>query len=221
MKLPSRSELDDYIKCIAVAGGKGGAIGLGISGAGAFWARKRFPSYVKQGMFARTLVFMAPILFCGVTSMEYASREFEKRYYHPDIIKMQEKKEEDYANLPLSKRLKSFAIENKYKIVVGAWAGSLGGSFWLVNRDQYLTTAQKAVQARMYAQGLTVALLIASMALTSVSTGEQRRMEKEEQDETWKKIVAREEARLNSKAEVEEQAAGKPQSQVQKSQAQQ
>ena len=38
-------------------------------------------------------------------------------------------------------------------------------AFGLVNRNPYWTAAQKLVQARVYAQGLTLAVLVASFAL--------------------------------------------------------
>jgi hypothetical protein len=38
------------------------------------------------------------------------------------------------------------------------------GSFAMVNRNPYLTGSQKLVQARMYAQGSTLAVLMASFA---------------------------------------------------------
>jgi hypothetical protein len=41
----------------------------------------------------------------------------------------------------------------------------MGVSFALVHRNRYLTGAQKLVQARVYAQGLTLAVLLASLAM--------------------------------------------------------
>lgn len=40
----------------------------------------------------------------------------------------------------------------------------MGLAFAIVGRSPYLTTSQKLVQARVYAQGLTLAVLIASAA---------------------------------------------------------
>lgn len=85
-------------------------------------------------------------------------------------------------------------MRNKYKIIVGAWAASLGGSFYLINRDKLMTMSQKIVQARMYAQGLTVIILLATMAV-SVSAGEQRRLDNEQEAQEWEKIAAAEEKR--------------------------
>lgn len=43
----------------------------------------------------------------------------------------------------------------------------MGVAFGLVSRNKFLTGQQKLVQARVYAQGLTLAVLIASFALES------------------------------------------------------
>ena len=55
-----------------------------------------------------------------------------------------------------------FGKEQRYKIVGGSWVASMGIALGLVGRNPYLSTAQKLVQARVYAQGLTVAVLIAT-----------------------------------------------------------
>jgi hypothetical protein len=57
-----------------------------------------------------------------------------------------------------------WADENRYSIVFGSWVASMGAAFALVSRSP-MNTAQKLVQARVYAQGLTMAVVIASLAL--------------------------------------------------------
>lgn len=62
-------------------------------------------------------------------------------------------------------RAKDWAKENRYGIVFGSWVASMGIALGLVGRNPYLTSQQKLVQARVYAQGLTVAVLVASFAV--------------------------------------------------------
>jgi hypothetical protein len=61
-------------------------------------------------------------------------------------------------------RAKNWGGENRYSIVFGSWVASMGIAFGMVQRNKYLTGAQKLVQARVYAQGLTVLVLLASFA---------------------------------------------------------
>jgi hypothetical protein len=59
-------------------------------------------------------------------------------------------------------RVRRTASENRYPIVVASWAAGMAVSLSVVARNRYLTTAQKLVQARLYAQGLTLAVLVAT-----------------------------------------------------------
>ena len=71
----------------------------------------------------------------------------------------------EWNRLSLSDKCFTVLNDNKYKIIISAWAGSLYGSWVLVNRDKIMDTAQKAVQARMYAQGITIILLLGTLLL--------------------------------------------------------
>ena len=62
----------------------------------------------------------------------------------------------------LSRRAFEWGRENRYPIVVGSWVASMGVALGLVGRNPYLSRAQKLVQARVYAQGLTLAVLLAT-----------------------------------------------------------
>lgn len=54
--------------------------------------------------------------------------------------------------------------KNRYSIVFGSWVASMGAALGIVGRSPYLTTQQKLVQARVYAQGFTIAAVIVSLA---------------------------------------------------------
>ena len=62
-------------------------------------------------------------------------------------------------NLQLARE---WAEGHRYPIIFAFWVLSMGGSFAMVNRNRYLSGSQKLVQARMYAQGATLAVLLAS-----------------------------------------------------------
>lgn len=57
-----------------------------------------------------------------------------------------------------------FGRKERYKIVGGSWLASMVAAFAIVNRNKYLTGPQKLVQARVYAQFLTVGVLVATAA---------------------------------------------------------
>jgi len=63
-------------------------------------------------------------------------------------------------------------------------AGALTYSF----SNKYLTTQQKVVQARMYAQAVTIAVLMASAGL-SVYAGEEDKNQKDEPDAQLRAVL--------------------------------
>ncbi|KAK4049408.1 Replication factor C, subunit RFC4 [Microbotryomycetes sp. JL201] len=73
----------------------------------------------------------------------------------------------DRSTLSTSQALVEWGKEHRYGAVFAAWAASMIGSFGYISMTP-LSFAQKLVQARMAAQGLTVAVLIASAGLTAI-----------------------------------------------------
>ena len=62
----------------------------------------------------------------------------------------------------LYERVMDWGKENRYSIVGGSWVLSMALALGLTGRNPYLSTQQKLVQARVYAQGLTIAVLVAT-----------------------------------------------------------
>lgn len=70
----------------------------------------------------------------------------------------------DRAGKTFTQRAMDFGKKERYKIVGASWIASMGIAFSLVNRNKYLSGTQKLVQARVYAQFLTLGVLVASAA---------------------------------------------------------
>lgn len=104
--------------------------------------------------------------FSAIISADKASRsyEFNRNPYqrYRDLASLEIEHLE--AQKPTLQRLKDWGSKNRYYIVTASWIASMATAFAIVNRSKYLTRAQKLVQARVYAQGLTLAVLIATAA---------------------------------------------------------
>lgn len=104
--------------------------------------------------------------FCSIISADRVSRDFEAnrdpyRNYRDQASREAEHLEEQKSSY---RRFRDWGSENRYSIVAASWIASMGAAFTIVSRNKYLTRAQKLVQARVYAQGLTLAVLIATAA---------------------------------------------------------
>lgn len=115
----------------------------------------------------------------------------------------------------------------RWHIIGGSWLAGMGGSLALVSRNKYLSTSQKLVQARMYAQGITLAILLLSAGIAASDTTDDDGEDVIMQDPTdpsknlrvhhahketyagenqWEDMVAAEEAKLKAKKSHDSQA---------------
>ena len=110
----------------------------------------------------------------AIVSADSYSRHYEKMR-NPETQFQDEsasiKQQIDSQKTP-SQRALSWAADNRYSIVFSSWLASMGGALALVGRNPYLTGQQKLVQARVYAQGLTMAVVIASLAFEGVDSAQ-------------------------------------------------
>merc|ERR1712230_336625 len=93
---------------------------------------------------------------------------------------------------PLSPREKvvRWAVQNKYKVVIGSWAASmLGSAAFIFARNPTQTFSQKLVQCRMVAQGATVAVLIASAGLSRIQFDDDAELFEDKPEDAWKQMI--------------------------------
>lgn len=214
---------------------KGGAIGgfggLAAGTAGVILASRRYAFFRGLTIPLRAFLITSAGTFGGIIAADHWSRAYEKAVNPIDReFKEREREKTEAANAGKSftERAMEWGKQERYKIVGASWIASMIGSFTLVNRNKYLTGQQKLVQARVYAQFLTLGVLIASAAFEisdrNNETGryetvryvdpkdpEHKRMIERQQeipagdpgDELWKDMIKAEEQRLKQREEDE------------------
>lgn len=107
-----------------------------------------------------------PILRTAIISADKYSRAFEASRHPEESYKddAARAKMEAQKQMTSYQRFMDWGRENRYPIVGVSWIASMGIAMTLVGRNPYLTSTQKLVQARVYAQGLTLAVLVATAA---------------------------------------------------------
>lgn len=154
----------------------GGLVGLAAGSAGVYASHKRFPLIrnltlpFKVFLAASTGTFAA-IICADRSGRAYEATQHPDREYHNARQSLIEKLDADRSS---GERAMVWAHENRYSIIFGSWVASMGAAFALVSRSP-MNTAQKLVQARVYAQGLTMAVVIASLALEGADMKQARR----------------------------------------------
>jgi len=141
-------------------------MGLAVGFAAVYAANLRFHTFRSLTLPMKTFLVTSSATFASIISADKASRNYEIERDPSRKYKDKTSTDAEAARAQESTfaRLKDWGRENRYPIVTASWVASMGIALGLVGRNPYLTGAQKLVQARVYAQGLTLAVLIASAA---------------------------------------------------------
>lgn len=167
MKILTKEEEQAHYNATVKGGSIGGAVGLAIGGAAALAANARFHGFRSLTLPMKAFLVTSTGTFSAIIAADRASRNFEgardpaRRYRDQTTAELEEARKSE----PILQRAKEWGRENRYPIVTASWVASMGIALGLVGRDPYLSRAQKLVQARVYAQGLTIAILLATALL--------------------------------------------------------
>ncbi|KAG6334759.1 hypothetical protein ID866_4336 [Astraeus odoratus] len=93
--------------------------------------------------------------------------------------------------LPMKDKVADWAARHQYGIIFGSWALSMAVAGAIIARDRYQTVPQKVVQARVWAQGLTVGVLLVAGALTHSQRQEAIAQRRAPVDHSWQTFVRR------------------------------
>jgi len=166
MKILTKEEEQAHYNATLKGGITGGVIGLALGGAAVYAANARFHTIRNLTLPMKTFLVTSSGTFAAIIQADRASRSFEwnrdpsRKYKYRASRTLEEQK----ANETTLQRLKDWGKQNRYPIVTASWVASMGIALGLVSRNPYLSGAQKLVQARVYAQGLTLAVLVATAA---------------------------------------------------------
>ncbi|KAF4452598.1 hypothetical protein F53441_4618 [Fusarium austroafricanum] len=222
MKILTKEEEEAHYAEVVKGGLVGGTLFLGIGLGGVYWASKRYPSFRGLTLPFRAFLVTSTGTFGAIVNAErwsiaYQIAQDPKRNYKDQAARTQALIRE---NESAYERFLQYGKENRYQMVFAAWVASMGIAFAIVSRSP-MNTAAKVVQARVYAQGLTLAVLLMSAVfeVADLKNGDSRwqiikmvdpndptkiieqRVHKEEYEgqDLWKDMVAAEERRLANK----------------------
>ncbi|KAI8146938.1 hypothetical protein BJV82DRAFT_508549 [Fennellomyces sp. T-0311] len=128
---------------------------------------------------------MAGYLFAADrVATQYANRALG--YVDDDVIRELDSKNPE--NITSTDRFLRTLNNHRWQIIGGSWAVSMVGALAYTFSNRYLTTQQKLVQARMYAQAVTIAVLMAS-ATVSIYVGEDKNKKVDEPDDELRAVL--------------------------------
>ncbi|KAI1353349.1 hypothetical protein F5Y01DRAFT_58578 [Xylaria sp. FL0043] len=222
MKVVSKEEEQAHYNAVLKGGFIGGTLGLGVGLLGIVAGMRRYPAVRSLTLPFRAFLVTSVGTFGAIVNAERHSNAFHRANNPMNFYKDQASRDYEVLKEQEStwQRFREWGENNRYSIVFGSWVAAMGIALGMVSRNRYLSTSQKLVQARVYAQGLTLAVLVASAAFETRDARQgkgrwetimvldpndpehkkliEKRIHKEEYEgqDLWRDMVAAEERRL-------------------------
>ena len=168
MKVVSKEEEAAHYAEVVRGGLLGGSVGLAVGLAGVWAGSRRYPLIRNLSLPFKSFLVSSSGTFGAIVVGERWGIEWQRKNnpMHNYIEASNKAAEESrLAQESTKKRVMDWGRQNRYSIVFSSWVAAMGIAMAIVSRNKYISGAQKLVQARVYAQGLTVAVLIATAAL--------------------------------------------------------
>ncbi len=167
MKILTKDQEQEHYNQTLKGGTIGGILGLAVGTAGVLLAQRRYHFFRNLTLPLKAFLITSAGTFAGIVNADHYSRAYESSTNPIDVEYQQrqsDREQAEKANKTFTERAMDFGRKERYKIVGGSWIASMAAAFALVNRNKYLTGQQKIVQARVYAQFLTLGVLVATAA---------------------------------------------------------
>ncbi|CAE7087838.1 unnamed protein product [Rhizoctonia solani] len=195
MKLITKQQQEEAAKTTMIGMLKGGILGLGLAIPALHFASKRYPTIRAIPPVQRGWLLLISTLGVGMTNAELSYEAYLKSQWHgrtAEILRREQAEEEaGIQALSLKGRALHWAKDNRFGIIGMSWVTAMaisGGLVFARNR-----VSQKIVQVRMYAQGVTIAVLLASAGLSAIHLPDEEALEHNEKlrapGEAWKLMI--------------------------------
>jgi len=165
-----------------------------------FYLHRKWPYYRSLPLplkVAGAVIMIAPAISIRA---EHRGLEFERETTWSGAGKLEldraaSEEEARWNALATGDKIGDWAYRHQYSIILGSWALSMAIAGAIVAKNKYQTLPQKAVQARMWAQGLTIGVLLAAGALTHKNRQDAAAsgMRRSPTDHSWKTFLDQQE----------------------------
>lgn len=184
------------------AAAKGFGMGLAVSAPSAYALNRVWPAFRSLTPAIKLFFVSSFAIGTGVIMADKAGIAFDQAHYTDAGASVQRRsrsrEQQQWDSLSPADKALTWAKENKFSVVAATWATSMGGIFAYIH-TQPMTFAQKLVQARVWAQGITLASLVGMAAITQIPSAGDRiiKQHKEANDHSWREFVPQEHDNAN------------------------
>ncbi|KAG2042124.1 hypothetical protein BDR03DRAFT_625708 [Suillus americanus] len=183
------NELKGQNAAVARGAIEGALTGSAIVAPTWYLLNRRWPTFRALPSTMKTLgavIIIAPLISIRA---EHRGLDFDRQHWTGIEKTVLEKEREEerrrWASLSPKDKLAEWTAKHQLSVIVGSWALTMGLVGSKVMRDPLISTPNKIVQVRLWAQGLTIGVIIAAAALTHSQRTQAANMRKHSPDHTW------------------------------------
>ncbi|KAH7922541.1 hypothetical protein BV22DRAFT_1037382 [Leucogyrophana mollusca] len=170
MKIVTQEEIDGHTAATIRGAAEGALVSAGVAIPGFFVLNRRWAYYRSLPLPLKVMGCVMLVAPCLSIQAERRGLEFDRAHWTGagkwELDREMAEEEARWNALSTKEKLANWATRHQYSIILGSWALSIAIAGGIIARDKHQSIPQKVVQARMWAQGLTIGVLIAAGALT-------------------------------------------------------
>ncbi|KAI9513351.1 hypothetical protein F5148DRAFT_1157995 [Russula earlei] len=167
----TREEFEAFDRATIRGSIEGIAAGLAISIPASLAAQRYLPAYRALPLSLKALGAVLVVGPAWAIQTERRGVEFDEEHNWKGVSRQlldnaKAREASEWDSLSTKDRFSKWVARHQYKVILGSWAAGMAVAGTIIMRDRHQSTSQKIVQARMWAQGLTIGVLIAAGVLT-------------------------------------------------------
>ncbi|KAI8877032.1 hypothetical protein K501DRAFT_230961 [Backusella circina FSU 941] len=173
------------------SGIKGAVVGLGLGAAATILTFRRSPDFRALSRPLQSIMAVSTTTAGFLFASDRAVTAYENRelgYADEEIIASLQQNRMPVKHLSTFDRSMTYLNDNRWTFIGVSWAASMAAALGYSFSNKYLSTQQKVVQARMYAQAVTIAVLMASAGI-SIYIGDDKKHRKEVPDAQLRAVL--------------------------------
>lgn len=204
MKIVTQEEIDGHTNATIRGGIEGTLLGVAVAIPGSLYLNRRWAFYRALPLPLKALGPVMIIAPCFSIQAERRGLEFDRAHWTGvGKLRLDREAEEEQVRweaLTTKEKIGDWATRHQYSIIVGSWILSVAVAGGIISRDRHQTLPQKVVQVRMWAQGLTIGVLIAAGMLTH--NQRQAALLHRPTDHSWQALLAEQAREKEEKAKA-------------------
>lgn len=177
----------------AIRGGiEGTVMGTAVTIPSFYILHRQWPYFRSLPLQVKALAAIIVILPTTAIRAEHRMIDYERSHWDgADKYAVERRAHEErlrWGSLSVKDKFADWMARHQLSFVVGSWALAMAISGAIIMRDPHLPVRHKVVQARVWAQGLTLGVIIATGALTHSQRAKAAQMRKHG-DNSWEDVL--------------------------------